>query len=248
MSVMAIVIACGKEEEIAPGTDAAFLPLGNGPILSHSLKTLEKTSCIDSVIVVVGKDRVDSCIHIIKRFGCTKVRGVVVGGVNRLSSLRTVFGKIKTDPTVVVVHEASRPFLNKKTLEETVKCAKRYGCAIAAHRIEDATKAAPKGMRVLETLDRNTVWAAQTPQAFKSQVIKKIIDTKTKGVKIVDDESEFVPTSADTHMVEAGSTNMKIRSRADLEVAAALLNANLVGEDSTRRPLRSVSQPVTRGF
>ena len=240
MSIMAIVIACGKEEEIAPGTDAAFLPLDSGPILSHSLKTLEQASCIDSVIVVVGKDRVDSTVHVIKRFGCTKVRGVVVGGVNRLSSLRTVFSKIQTDPSVVVIHEASRPFLSIPVLTETVKCAKRYGCSIAAHRIPDATKVAPKGMRVVETLDRNAVWAAQTPQAFKSSVIKEIIDTKTKGVKIIDDESEFVPISADAHMVEAGYTNIKIRSRADLEIAAALLNANLVGDEAARRPMRAL--------
>lgn len=243
MSVMAIVVACGKEEEIAPGTDVAFLPLGNGPILSHSLKTLEDTSCIDSVVVVVSKERVDSTIHIIKRFGCTKVRGVVVGGVNRLSSLRTVFSKIQTDPSVVVIHEASRPFLSRKILAETVKCAKRYGCSIAAHRIPDATKVAPKGMRVSETLDRNTIWAAQTPQAFKMTVIKKIINTK--GVKVVDDESEFTPDHAETHMVEAGYTNMKIRCRADLGIAAALLNANMVGEQGAAalraaKPLQSV--------
>ncbi len=232
MSVMAIVIACGKEEEIAAGTDVAFLPLDSGPILSHSLKTLEKSACIDTVVVVVAKDRVESCIQVIKRFGCTKVHGVVVGGVNRLSSLRTVFSKIKTDPSVVVIHEASRPFLSIKVLEETVKCAKRYGCSIAAHRIADAAKVAPKGMRAIANLDRNTIWAAQTPQAFKSSVIKKIIDTKTEGVKVIDDESEFVPTSLDTHMVEAGYTNIKIRTRGDLEIASALLNAHLVGEDA----------------
>lgn len=249
MSVMAIVIACGKEEEIASGTDVAFLPLGNGPILSHSLKTLEEASCIDSVVVVVSKERVESSIHVIKRFGCTKVRGVVVGGVNRLSSLRTVFGKIQTDPSVVVIHEASRPFLSKKILAETVKCAKRYGCSIAAHRIPDAAKVAPKGMRVAETLDRNTIWAAQTPQAFKSGVIKKIIDTKTKGVKIIDDESEFTPDHAETHMVEAGYTNMKIRCRADLGIAAALLNANMVGEQGAAalraaNPKQSVGRTI----
>ena len=238
MSVMAIVIACGKEEEIAPGTDAAFIPLDSGPILSHSLKILEKASCIDSVVVVVGKDRVDSCIHVIKRFGCTKVHGVVVGGVNRLSSLRTVFSKIKTDPSVVVIHEASRPFLSVQVLAETVKCAKRYGCSIAAHRIADATKGAPKGMRVVETLDRNTIWAAQTPQAFKLSIIKKVIDTKNKGVKIIDDESEFVPIPSDTHMVEAGYTNIKIRTRADLEIATAFLNANLVGDGAVHRSLQ----------
>lgn len=244
MSVMAIVIACGKEEEIAAGTEAAFLPLGSGPILSHSLKTLENASCINSVVVVVSKERVESTIHVIKRYGCTKVRGVVVGGVNRLSSLRAVFSKIQTDPSVVVIHEASRPFLSKAVLAETVKCAKRYGSAIAAHRIPDATKVAPKGMRVSDTLDRNSVWAAQTPQAFKSSVIKQIIDTKTKGVKLIDDESEFVPPSADTHMVEAGYANMKIRSRADLEVAAALMNAGLAGIDAGGKTSRSVRYPV----
>lgn len=236
---MAIVIACGKEEEIAPGTEAAFLPLGSGPILSHSLKSLEESPCVDSVVVVVGKERVESTIHVIKRFGCTKVRGVVVGGVNRMSSLRTVFSKVQTEPSVVVIHEASRPFLSQKVLAETVKCAKRYGCSIAAHKIDDAAKFVSKGFRVTETLDRNTVWTAQTPQAFKTSVIKKIISTK--GIKLIDDESEFVPHGAETHLVEAGFGNMKIRTRKDLEIAAALLHANLVGDDTTAK---KASRPI----
>jgi 2-C-methyl-D-erythritol 4-phosphate cytidylyltransferase len=226
---MAVLIACGKEEEIAQGTEAAFLPLGNGPIISHSLKTLESSPTIDSVVVVVSKERVESTIQIIKRFGCTKVHGIVIGGVSRMSSLRSVFSKIQIEPTVVVIHEASRPFVTQKMIAETVKCAKRYGCSIAAHRIPDATKLAPKGLRVAETLDRNTIWAAQTPQVFKASVMKGILETK--GAKINDDESEYVPDGFETHMIEVGGTNMKIRSKADLEFAGALLNAKLVGDD-----------------
>lgn len=242
MNTMAIVIACGKEEEIAPGTEAAFLPLGSRPIIGHSLKTLEESAAVDSVVVVVTKDRVDATIQVIRRFGCAKVRGVVVGGVNRMSSLRTVFGKIQTDPSVVVVVEASRPFLSHTTLSETVKRAKRYGCAIAAHRIPDATKLAPKGAKVAKTMERNTVWAAQTPQAFKTTVLKKIIDSK--GVKIIDDESEFVSGVAETQMVEAGYTNLKIRTKADLEIASALLHANLAGRDVGPRKTRAVTARV----
>jgi 2-C-methyl-D-erythritol 4-phosphate cytidylyltransferase len=233
MSIMAVLIACGKEEEIAPGTDTAFLPLGNGPIISHSLKTLELSPTIDSVVVVVSKERVESTIQVIKRFGCTKVHGIVVGGVSRMSSLRSVFSKIQMEPTVVMIHEASRPFLTQKMIVETVKCAKRYGCSIAAHRIPDATKLAPKGLRVAETLDRNAIWAAQTPQVFKASVMKGILETK--GAKISDDESEFVPDGFETHMIEVGGINMKIRSKADLEHAGALLNAKLVGDDMLRK-------------
>mgnify|MGYP001815065035 CR=1 FL=1 len=241
MNTMAIVIACGKEEEIAPGTEAAFLPLGNRPIIGHCLKTLEDCPEIDGVLIVVSKDRVDSAMKVIKRFGCTKTRGIVVGGANRLSSLRTVFSKIKTDPSVVVIHEASRPFVSSAVLAETIKCAKRYGCAIAAHRVPDATKSSPKGMKASATLERNSVWLAQTPQAFKTSVLKKIIDTKTKGVKIIDDESEFVGGAAETHMVEAGLINMKIRSKADLSVASALLNANLASSDASSRNMRAAA-------
>ena len=245
MNTMAIVVACGKEEEIAPGTEAAFLPLGNRPIIAHALRTLEESSVVDSVVVVVAKERVDATIQILRRFGCAKVRGVVVGGVNRLSTLRVVFSKIKTDPWVVIVQEASRPFLTSQVLEETVKRAKRYGCCVAAHRIPDATKLAPKGTRVADTLERNAVWAAQTPQAFKTSVLKKIINSKTKGVKIVDDESEFVGGAAETQMVEAGYTNMKIRSKADLAVASALLHANLAGaEASVTRRARGLASHV----
>lgn len=244
MNTMAILVACGREEEIAPGTEAAFLPLGSRPIIGHSLKTLEDSDVVDSVVVVVSKDRLDSTIHIIRRYGCAKVRGVVVGGVTRLSSLRTVFSKIQTDPSVMIVHEASRPFLSQRMLEETVKRAKRYGCAIAAHRIPDAVKLAPKGGKATATLERNTLWAAQTPQAFKTPVLKKIIDSKTKEVKIIDDESQFVSGIAETQLVEAGYANMKIRNRFDLEVAAALLHANLAGEESGPRIIREVAVPV----
>jgi 2-C-methyl-D-erythritol 4-phosphate cytidylyltransferase len=243
---MAIVIACGKEEEIAPGTETAFLTLGNCPMIAHSLRALELSSVIDSVVLVVSKERVESTLQVIKSYGCTKVRGVVIGGVNRLSSLRTVFGKIKTEPSVVVVHEASRPFISQKVLTETVKCAKRYGCSIAAHKLPDAVKVAPKGMRAVETLDRNVAWVAQTPQVFKASVLKKIIDPKTHGVKIVDDESEFIDASSEVHMVEAGSSNIKIRDRGDLGIATALINAQLTDVESNSRSLGSASLSATR--
>ncbi|VGO20156.1 IspD/TarI family cytidylyltransferase [Pontiella sulfatireligans] len=223
MNTLAIVIACGKEEEIGSGTEAAFLTLGNGPVLAQSLRTYEESGMVDSVIVVVSKDRVESTMQVVKRFGCTKVIGIVVGGVNRLSSLRTVFSKLPEPASTIIVQEASRPFVSQAVIEETVKAAKRYGCAIAAHRLPDAVKVAPKGLKPEETLDRNTAWVAQTPQVFRSEVLEKIADVKNKGVKLIDDESEWVVKPSEVHLVEAGYRNMKIRSSDDLAMATAIL-------------------------
>lgn len=228
MNTLGIIIACGKEEEIAPNTEAAFLPLGNAPLIIHALKAFEESASIDGVIVAVTKERVDATIHAIRRYGLTKVTGVVVGGATRLSTLRAVYSKMPEPASLVVVQEASRPFIKKAVLAETVKAAKRYGCAIAAHKVPGATKSAPKGMKVAQTNERNTIWLAETPQAFKTDVLEKIIDSKAKGVKIVDDESEFVRRPAEVHLVESGDANLKIRSKRDLAVATALLNAKLV--------------------
>jgi 2-C-methyl-D-erythritol 4-phosphate cytidylyltransferase len=228
MNTLGIIIACGKEEELAPGAEAAFLSLGNSPMIVHSLKVFEEAPVIDGVIVAVPKERVDAAVHAIKRYGLTKVCGIVVGSSTRLSTLRSVFSKMPDIPSIVVVHEASRPFVTREMLGETVKAAKRYGCAIAAHKIPDATKTAPKGMKVAGTNERNTIWAAQTPQAFKFDVLEKIINTKTKGVKIIDDESEFIGRSTEVHMVESGASNIKVRNKRDLSLATALINSHMV--------------------
>ena len=225
MNTLAIIIACGKEEEVASGVDSGFLTLGNGPMISRTLRTYQDSGSVDGIIVVVSKDRVEAAMQVIKRFGCTKVCGIVIGGVNRLSSLKTVYSKLPEPAATIIVQEASRPFVTQSVIEETVKAAKRYGCAVAGHRLADAIKVTPKGLKPESTLERNTAWAAQTPQAFRAEVLEKIIDPKNKGVKLVDDESEWVKKPAEVHMVEAGYRNMKIRTSDDLAVATALLGA-----------------------
>ena len=225
MNTLAIIIACGKEEEIASGTETAFLSMGSRPVLAHSLGIFQESASIDGVILAVSKDRVDSAVQVIKRFGCTKVIGIVVGSVNRLSTLRTVFSKMPNPATTVVIHEASRPFISPESVGEVVKASKRYGCAIAAHRLPDSVKVAAKGLKPDQTLDRNSVWLAQTPQAFKYDVLEKIIDPKNKNVKLIDDESEFVTKPSEVHMVEVGERNLKIRTSGDLAFSTALFNA-----------------------
>jgi 2-C-methyl-D-erythritol 4-phosphate cytidylyltransferase len=228
MKTLGIIIACGKEEEIGEGNEVAYLPLGDKPVFMHSVKVFEKSPAIDSVILAITKDRVDSVLHAIKRYGCTKVKGVVIGGVNRLSTLRTVYSKLPEKPSTVVVQEASRPFVDEVVLTEVVKCAKRYGCSVAGHRVPDAVKYVPKGMKVEKSLGRNTVWAAQTPQAFKDEVLRQLVDSKVPSGKVIDDESEFVFDNAEIHLVEDGECNMKIRTHKDLAIAEALHHAKLV--------------------
>ena len=227
MKTLVILVACGKEEEIAPGTETAFLSLGNRPVLAHSLRAFQESEVVDGVVVVVSKERIDSVVQVIKHFGCTKVCGVVVGGANRLGTLRTVLAKMPEPARIVAVHEASRPFVEPEVVAEAVRSARRCGCAIAAHRVPDAVKVAPKGRKVERTLGRNSAWLAQSPQVFRHEVLEKLLGAKNKGARLVDDESALVGPSAEVHLVEAGYRNMKIRTVDDLSVATALFSAGL---------------------
>lgn len=223
MSAWVIVLACGKEQEIAPGVEVAFLALGNRPVLAHSLQTLEENSLIEGIILVVKKERVDSALSMIRQFGCRKVTALVAGSTRRQANLKKAYEQIPEEASAILVHEASRPFVNDDVVTETVKAGRRYGAAVAAVKSVDPVKLAEKGQKLTKTLDRSTIWLAQSPQAFKRSVFEKVL----KGsAKLTDDESALLEkTRQEIHLVVSSPANMKIRTGDDLEAAGALFNA-----------------------
>lgn len=222
MSTWAIVLACGKEQEIGPGVDVAFLALGSRPILSRSLQTLEQNQMVDGIVLVVRRERIDAAVHLIRSFGWRKISAVVAGGPSRLSNLRDAAAQVPARAMTVLVHDSSRPFVSGETIEETVKAGRRYGAAVAGYPCVDAVKLAEKGKKVTKTLDRSTVWQVQTPQVFKRAVFDKILKS---GVKLKDDESALLSrTQQPVHLVACPPGNMKIRTADDLELASAILS------------------------
>lgn len=222
MSVWAIVLVCGKEQEIAPGVDVGFLAMGSRPVLASSLQTLDQNSLIDGIVLVVKKDRIDSVLQMVRQFGCRKVATLVAGGTQRLANLKKAAEQIPDDALTVLVHEASRPFVSDQLITETVKAGKRYGAAVAAVRSADPVKLTEKGQKVTRTLDRNTIWQVQTPQVFKRDVFEKILKSTSK---LVDDESALLEkTRQEIHLVVSSACNMKIRTLKHLEQAISLTN------------------------
>ncbi len=220
MSAWAIVLACGKEQEIRTGVDVAFLALGSKPVLAHSLQTLEKNPLIEGVVLVLKKERVDSALRMVRQFGCRKVSALVAGGVQRQANLKKAYEQIPEEALAVLVHESSRPFVADAVITEVIKAGKRYGAAVAAVKSADPVKLAEKGQKLTKTLDRSTIWLAQSPQVFKRDVFEKVL----KGTaKLVDDESALLEKTRQTiHLVVSTPANMKIRTAADLEAAGAL--------------------------
>lgn len=223
MSAWAIVLGCGKEQEITAGVDVAFLALGSKPVLAHSLQALQQNDLIEGIVLAVKRERVDNALQIVRSYGLRKVKSLVAGTGTRLSNLKKAMEQVPEEATAVLVHEAARPFVQDEVITETVKAGKRYGAAVAAIRSTDSVKLAEKGQKVSKTLDRNTIWLAQSPQAFKRDVFEKMLKS---GTKVIDDESALLEkTRQELHLVVSSEMNLKIRTGQDLERAAAFVGS-----------------------
>lgn len=219
-----VVVAAGKSERMGPNVDKAFLTLGTKPVLAYSLLAFEKCSDIDGVVLVVRKDRLDAARGLVQIFGCSKVRRVVPGGAQRQDSVWNGVKDLNDDVAIVSVHDGARPCVTPDLISETVKAAKRYGSGVAAVKITDTVKEVEKGFTVTKTVDRTKLWAVQTPQTFKRDLLMQAFSVvKKKKVEVTDEASAVELAGHEVHLVSASPSNIKITSPEDLALAVALL-------------------------
>ena len=219
-----IVVAAGKSLRMGPKVDKAFLTLGQKPVLAYSLVAFERCPDIDEVVLVVRKDRVEAARSMAQIFGCAKVKRFVAGGAQRQVSVNHGLAAVNEDTTIVSVHDGARPCIKPQLISETVKAAKRYGSGVACMPITDTVKYVERGLKVKKTLDRSKLWAVQTPQTFKLELLLKAFATvKRKGLTVTDEASAVELVSKDVNLVPAILSNVKITTPDDLALAAALL-------------------------
>jgi 2-C-methyl-D-erythritol 4-phosphate cytidylyltransferase len=219
-----IIIACGKDEQIAPEVDTPFLNLGSKPVLTYSLLTFEQCPEVNGVVVVVSKDRIDSVTGMTQMFGFSKVQKIVAGTGQRQSSVVNGLRALDEEVSIVCVHEASRPGLTVELLSETIKAAKRYGSGVAAMEIKETVKAVEKGLTASKTLHNGALWGVQTPQSFRRDLLEKGYGAASKKrISVEDDSSAYELTGEEVHLVESIPANMKIRTPGDFNLAAALM-------------------------
>lgn len=222
-----VIVAAGKSERMGPNVDKAFLSLGTKPVLAYSLEAFEKCPDIDGVVLVVRKDRIDAARAMALMFGCAKVKRVVAGGAKRQTSVSNGLDVLNEDVKIVAVHDGARPCVTPEIISETIKVAKRSGSGVAAVRITDTVKYVERGLTVSETLDRRKLWAVQTPQTFKRDLLVSALDTVRKKNKTVTDEASAVEYMGESvRLVPAAVSNIKLTTADDLTMATAILSLN----------------------
>ncbi len=202
-----------------------FLALGGQPLILHSLRVLQSSSIIEEVILAVPQNEMDYCLkEIVTKHRFTKVTKVVPGGHERQDSVRHALEAVHDDVDVVLVHDAVRPFLTEHMVEEVVKAARAKGAAIIAVPMKDTVKQVGADHVIERTIDRQSLWLAQTPQAFRRDwLLAAHRKAHAEGVRATDDAYLIEWAGHPVCVVEGSGENIKVTRSEDLVIGEAIL-------------------------
>ncbi len=220
MKTTVVVPAGGKGRRFtSEGRKKQFASLGNVPVFIHTLMSLHHCPRVDDVILVVPAEDQRDVVALLPAYDLGKVSRVIAGGDKRQDSVWEGIKVIGTEVDVIVIHDAVRPFVTPSLLEETVSVAANVGAAIAAIPATDTVKLSRISHRVTCTLPRDEIYLAQTPQAFKRDVIvSAYMAAYRDGYYGTDDASLVERMGGEVAIVPGSPRNIKITTVEDLQL------------------------------
>jgi 2-C-methyl-D-erythritol 4-phosphate cytidylyltransferase len=221
LKVSVIVAAAGWSRRFGGGVKKQFQPLGEKPIIVHSIERFEEFSSVGEIILVVPEDSINYCHkEVVEKFRFKKITKIISGGQERQHSVKRGFNSVSNETDVVVIHDGVRPFVTVKLIEEVIKEALESGGAIAAIPIKDTVKKSSSENYVERTLSREFLYLAQTPQAFRYNILKRAYEKAEKDGFLGTDESSVVERlGVQVKLVQGSQMNIKITTEEDLFLA-----------------------------
>lgn len=226
MHVTAIVPAAGGGTRIAGVLPKQYLPLAGVPLLTRTLQALRASPRVDSLILVVLPGHEMRCrAEILEPFGLS-ADAIVPGGEDRQASVYAGLQRAKVDTDLILVHDGARPFITPAVIQAVVAAAAEVGAAAAAIPVTDTIKVASPDGWLVETPDRGRLWAAQTPQAFRTALLREAHAKALRdGFRSTDDSALVERLGHPVRLVPGSPENLKITTTADLALADQILRA-----------------------
>lgn len=226
-----IVVAAGRGTRMGTKESKQFLSLKGKPIIVHTLEVFDRHPLIGEIVLVTGEQDVDRCRAWIAEYGIAKQVKVIPGGAERQHSVYR--GLLNIGTPWVLVHDGVRPFVTSGQVTSCYEAALEHGASILAVPVKDTVKQVDGQGRVTATPDRRSLWAIQTPQAFRrSDLLRAHEDAETAGFIGTDDAMLVERLGIPVKVTEGGYSNIKITTPEDLDFAEIIANKKeFRGED-----------------
>ncbi len=220
--VWAVLVAAGRGERFGDERPKAFANLAGRPLLAESLERLEASDWVEALVVVAPPEWEEPSILLAEEIGAGKVHAVVAGGVTRANSVRAGLAEVPDEAAVVVIHDAVRPLLPEVVLERVVTgLGDGWDGAVPALPLAETIKRA-NGGAVVETVDREGLYAVQTPQAFLAEALRRALAGEGQAT---DCAGLVEAAGGRIRLVEGDRRLVKVTTPADLDFVELLLRA-----------------------
>lgn len=222
-----VILAAGSGTRMGGDIPKQFLSVSGVPILIRSVRAFDECKDIDEIVVVARKSDVSYVRNLCREYGIsTKLKRVISGGETRQKSAFLGVEATSGNSRFVAIHDAARCLVSPGTVSEVVCQAYRRRAATAIYPIADTVKRVDWRGRIKETLNRDELVSAATPQAFdKDFYIAAAAYAEKKGIVVTDDNGLFEAVGQTVYTVDCGSENFKVTTPEDLFRAEATLRA-----------------------
>lgn len=220
--VAAIILAGGKGTRMNSPISKQFIEIDNKPLIYYTLKRFSESKMIDKIILVLPKEEIEYCKENVLIKYNINVDAIVEGGAERQDSVYNGLNAVD-DEKIVLIHDGARPFVSDNIIEDGIMYAKEYGAAAPGVMPKDTIKIKDDDDFSEATLDRSRLVAVQTPQCFRTAVIKhchKFI--KENGIPVTDDTMAVERCGYDVYLFNGEYTNIKVTTPEDLAMAEYL--------------------------
>jgi 2-C-methyl-D-erythritol 4-phosphate cytidylyltransferase len=231
MSRVAVIIpAAGKSERVGLKTPKPFLFIAGVPMLAKTIAVFQRNRRVGLIQPVLPAGQIPLFTRLRKKYRWGKCLPPVPGGRERQDSVAKGLAALPAEVEIVMIHDAARPFVTPAIIDRVLDAARRYGAALAAVPVQDTVKSSSRAGRVSKTVDRRGLWLAQTPQAFRADLLREAHRRAAAAGRRGTDESYLVENmGCRVHLVPGSPLNLKITTREDLALARSLAAAKGAG-------------------
>jgi 2-C-methyl-D-erythritol 4-phosphate cytidylyltransferase len=231
LTASAIIVAAGSGVRLGSGVPKAFVKIGGRTMLSYSLAAVGQVNSIGEVVIAVPEGFESAARAEAAAAGLGAAVKITPGGIERQDSVRIALGLTSAESELVIVHDAARPLATPAIFEACIAAAARAGGAIAAIPVADTLKRiADSDRTIAATVARTGLWQAQTPQAFRRDLLlaahRRAV---SEGIVATDDADLVERTGVRVEVVEGSTANIKVTTPSDLAIVEAIIAAHKAG-------------------
>jgi 2-C-methyl-D-erythritol 4-phosphate cytidylyltransferase len=222
----AILVAAGDSRRM--GFDKLFAAIAGKPVIAHTIGAFERANSVNGIIVVAREDRLNEIKTIVRAENFGKVQSIIPGGKHRQDSVRAGLDHLDSHITHVAVQDAARPLITAEQIERVFQQCETHGAAALAESINDTLKRADGDLLVSGSVDRDHLYAMQTPQIFQRQLIEEAYrDVYAENISVTDEVSAVQRLGRKVVLVLNDDFNFKVTYPRDLPVAEFILKQRM---------------------